>query len=310
MTNYTKPISLIEHVAPSIAHTKAILFAPFNLSRWLAIGLCAWLATLGEGRGPNLLSEEYNETLNQVQSTLTAHPMLFGVLVIFSIALTVMIIWLGSRGRFMFYHCVLYNSNEIAHPWHYYQHLAASLFKFRLILAIMGIASGMGFMGLITSTAGSAFQVSDLSLILPESPFLMPLLLIILGLLICDILTNDFVVPIMHKHTLTCTAAWSHVWRTVGASKLTLFLYLLFKAMVAMAVGSAFLFIGLITRNTIYQMLMIPYVGTLILLPVLTFKRVFALHYLRQFGPDFDLFASDSGPSEDDSESPSDDHWS
>jgi hypothetical protein len=306
MNNYTKPISLIDHVAPSIAHTKAILFAPFNVSRWLAIGLCAWLATLSESGGPNLLSEEYNKPLNQVQNTLASHPMLLGALLIFSIAFTIMVIWISSRGRFMFYHCVLYNSNQVAHPWHYYQHLAASLFRFRLILAIIGILLGMGFMGLIISAAGSTFQISDLPLLLPQSAFLMPLLLIILGLLICDMLTNDFVIPIMHKHTLTCTAAWSVVWGTVGASKLNIFWYLLFKAMVAMAVGSAFLFLGLITRDAIYQMLMIPYIGALVLLPILTFKRTFALHYLRQFGPDFDLFASEPEPNEDESEPSSD----
>ncbi len=91
MNNYTKPISIIDLVAPSINHTKTILSAPLNLKRWLAIGVCAWLATLGEGVGPNLLSEEYNETLNQFQNTLASHPMLLGALLIFGIALTAMV---------------------------------------------------------------------------------------------------------------------------------------------------------------------------------------------------------------------------
>ncbi len=306
MNDYTRPISLIDHVVPSLGHTKAILFAPFNLSRWLAIGLCAWLATLVESGGPNFLSEEYSDTRNEVQNTLASHPALLGALLIFSIAFTVMAIWISSRGRFMFYHCVLYNSDEVTHPWHYYQHLAASLFRFRLILAIIGILLCIAFMGLIISAAGPTFQVSDLRQVLLQSAFLMPVLLIILGLLICDMLTNDFVIPVMHKHTLTCTAAWSVVWGTVGASKLNIFLYLLFKAVVTIAVGSAFLLLGLITRNAIYQMLMIPYIGTLVLLPILTFKRAFALHYLRQFGPDFDLFLSEPDPSEGKSGSSSD----
>jgi hypothetical protein len=302
MNNYTKPVSIIDLVSPSINHTRAILSAPLNLKRWLAIGVCAWLATLGEGVGPNLLSEEYNETLNQFQNTLASHPMLLGALLIFGIAITAMVIWISSRGRFMFYHCVLYNSDQIAHPWHYYQHLAASLFRFRLVLAIVGILLGIAFMGLTISTGGPAFQISDLPEVLPESAFVMPLLLVALGLLICDMLTNDFVIPVMHRHTLTCTAAWSYVWLTVGARKVNIFRYLLFRALVAMAVGFAFLLLGLITRGGIYQVLIIPYVGTVLLLPIATFKRAFSLLYLRQFGPDFDAFAPEPVSSEDDPE--------
>jgi hypothetical protein len=155
------------------------------------------------------------------------------------------------------------------------------------------------FMGHIVSTSGSTFHISDLPELLPESTFLMPLLLVVLSLLICDMLTNDFVIPIMHKHTLTCTAAWSYLWLTVGTNKFNLFLYLLFKALVAMTVGFAFLFLGMITGGVVSQMLIIPYVGTLLLLPILTFKRSFSLHYLRQFGSDFDLFAPEPEPEPD-----------
>ncbi|MCP4453373.1 MAG: hypothetical protein GY809_18090 [Planctomycetes bacterium] len=302
-----KSISLIGQIGPAVDHTKAILFAPFNLKRWLAIGFCAWLASLGEGRGPNPFSETNNEITNRTQDTLNSNPGLFGAVLIFGIAFAVTMTWLSSRGRFMFYHCALYNSDKVAHPWHYYQHLAASLFKFRLVLVMIGTVLVIVFIGHIISTAGSAFQISDLPDLLPESAYLMPLLLVIVGLLICDMLTTDFVIPVMHKHTLTCTAAWSYLWLTLGTNKSNLFLYLLFKALVAMTVGFVLLFLGMITRGVIYQMLLIPYVGTLLLLPVFTFKRVLALHYLRQFGPEFDAFVSEPVPSEDQSEPTVDD---
>ena len=35
----------------------------------------------------------------------------------------------------------------------------------------------------------------------------------------------------------------------------------------------------------------LPYLGTVLLLPVLVFNRAYALHYLAQFGPTFDVFA-------------------
>jgi hypothetical protein len=34
----------------------------------------------------------------------------------------------------------------------------------------------------------------------------------------------------------------------------------------------------------------IPYIGTVLLLPVLVFKRSYPLYFLRQFGPGYDVF--------------------
>jgi hypothetical protein len=34
----------------------------------------------------------------------------------------------------------------------------------------------------------------------------------------------------------------------------------------------------------------IPYLGTVLLLPVLVFKRSYSIYFLRQFGPEYDVF--------------------
>ena len=36
--------------------------------------------------------------------------------------------------------------------------------------------------------------------------------------------------------------------------------------------------------------MMLPYVGTVLLLPVLMFKRCYSLYFLAQFGRDYDVF--------------------
>ena len=38
-------------------------------------------------------------------------------------------------------------------------------------------------------------------------------------------------------------------------------------------------------------LMMIPYIGTVLLLPILVFSRAYSLHFLAQFGPRFDAFA-------------------
>lgn len=226
-----------------------------------------------------------------------------------ALVLTVLFVWLSSRGRFMFYHCVLYNSDLVVQPWHFYRHLANSLFHFRLWLAAIGLVFAISVAGAAAYTLGPALEVTSIGAL---GPFLLliPLLIVIpLGLLVCDVLTNDFIVPIMHKHTLTCTAAWSRLWPLITAHTLDVFLYLLFKAVIAVALVAALLFLGMITCGCACCLTALPYLGTVLLLPVPTFKRSFALHYLRQFGPEFDLFASEPEPIQD-QPGPSIDHYS
>lgn len=295
------------HVGPSIEHTKSILFAPFDLNRWLAIGFCAWLASFGEGGGPNVEYKQHQQEVDEAFNFIATNPFVWGGILVLAIVLIVLVLWLSSRGRFMFYHCVLYNSDQVVHPWHYYQHLAGSLFRFRLVLAAIGLAWGLAVMGIITS-GGGPLEINDLEALWPRLLPLFPLALIPLALLICEVLTTDFVLPIMHKHTLTCTAAWSRLGSLLGAHTLDFFLYLLFKVMLAVALVAALIFLGMITCGCACCLSALPYLGTVLLLPVPTFKRAFSLHYLRQFGPDFDLFATESEPAEDPSEPPANDY--
>jgi hypothetical protein len=37
-------------------------------------------------------------------------------------------------------------------------------------------------------------------------------------------------------------------------------------------------------------LLLLPYLGTVLLLPVLVFKRAYPLYFLAQFGPEYDVF--------------------
>lgn len=301
-----RSISLMDQIGPSIEHTKSILLAPFDLNRWLAIGFSAWLASLGEGgSGGNVNrdSGEANEVVNRSLDFLAANPIFMASLMILGIALVVLMIWLSSRGRFMFYHCVLYNSDRIVQPWHYYRHLASSLFRFRLWVTVIGAVYIMAVAGSAVHILGPTLNAVNIGALGPLV-LLAPVLIVIpLGLLICGVLTNDFVIPIMHKHTLTCTAAWSRLWPLITAHTLNIFGYLLFKAVIAVALVTILFFLGMITCGCACCLASLPYLGTVLLLPVPTFKRSLSLHYLRQFGPDFDLFVSEPNPDEDQPES-------
>jgi hypothetical protein len=54
---------------------------------------------------------------------------------------------------------------------------------------------------------------------------------------------------------------------------------------------SAVVFVAVIATCCILGcFLIIPYLGTVLLLPVLILKRAYSLYYLAQYGPEFDCF--------------------
>ena len=42
--------------------------------------------------------------------------------------------------------------------------------------------------------------------------------------------------------------------------------------------------------------LLVPFVGTVVLLPILVFKRAYSLYYLAQYGPEYDVFPPPAPP--------------
>ena len=48
MTTQPANVSVTLPISPAIERVKLLLFRPFDLGKWFAIGFCAWLATLGQ----------------------------------------------------------------------------------------------------------------------------------------------------------------------------------------------------------------------------------------------------------------------
>ena len=67
-------------------------------------------------------------------------------------------------------------------------------------------------------------------------------------------------------------------------------LYLLFQIVLSMAIGVLVLCAILVTCCVAGCVMAIPYLGAVLLLPVSTFKRSYSLHYLAQYGPEYNVF--------------------
>ena len=116
-------ISVIDPIMPAIERVKIMLFRPFDLSKWFTIGFCAWLAYLlqGGGGGGGNYSHPGQDGYPDFHNFLNEHLMLVivlgSVLAGLIIAIVVTCLWLSSRGKFMFLHCVAKNKAEIVLPW-------------------------------------------------------------------------------------------------------------------------------------------------------------------------------------------------
>jgi hypothetical protein len=63
-----------------------------------------------------------------------------------------------------------------------------------------------------------------------------------------------------------------------------------------MAIGVMILALVLVTCCCAGCLLAIPYLGTVLLLPVLVFKRSYSLYYLAQYGREYDALSSPMPP--------------
>ena len=104
--------------------------------------------------------------------------------------------------------------------------------------------------------------------------------------------TVDFVVPIMFLRRSRCLAAWKEFWGLLASHAGLFTLYILFQVVLGMAIGIIVLTAIIVTCCIACCLMIIPYIGTVVLLPVLVFKQSYPLYFLQQFGSDFDVFSA------------------
>jgi len=296
-------IAYFEPFSRAWSRMKIALFKPFDLHKWFIIGFNAFLAGLTEwprgsgssgGRGDTSF-REFLDFPNKAWEWLTSHPGWFIGIVfigIFIIILGVILIWLSSRGTFMFLDNVVHDRAEIAKPWKRYRVEGNSLFLWRLVFIMICTILFTSYIIFFFTTAshlynGSYYERAPVFLIVVMS-FLFILTAIVIGFI--SMFLNSFVAPIMYKNNIKATQAWS---RFLSLFKRHLFHFILYGlllfvlgilSVIAIAVA------GLLTCCVGFLLLIIPYIGTVITLPIWYTFRAFSLEFLAQFGPEYELF--------------------
>jgi hypothetical protein len=232
---------------------------------------------------------------------MNSHPLLLMAIIfggLFIIAVVIVILWVSSRGSFMFLDNVVRNKAEISVPWKRFKTLGNSLFVWRLVFGLIGLLLSVLFMVFFFMTASHYYENQrNLGI-----PIIMAVAMGLFFLLLMAIIAyiylflRDFVVPIMYKNNIKAVPAWRMFLSVLGKHPFHFILYGLLILMLMVAFIIAVVFAGLITCCIGWFLLVIPYIGTVITLPIWYVFRAFSLEFLGQFGPEYELFPRPESP--------------
>jgi hypothetical protein len=192
----------------------------------------------------------------------------------------------------MFLDSVVRDRVEIAKPWREYQKEGNSLFIWRLLLGLASIAA-FGLVFTYFFVRGAALYDTGIRPALSIG-FFVGTGLVVLGLLLVwgyiILFLKDFVSALMYKNRITAGAAWKlflgifkrYPLHFIGYGLIVFFLMIVFVIAVIVA--------GLITCCIGWILLAIPFISTVVTLPVWYALRAFSLEFLAQFGPEYDVF--------------------
>ncbi|MDZ7263603.1 MAG: hypothetical protein ONB16_03395 [candidate division KSB1 bacterium] len=299
------------------------LFKPFDLVKWMVLGFTAFLAGLTKSSG-NLGGRGFSRNLGYklkdfgellalpilIWDWLQVHSgwfalIIFGILLL--IALGVVLLWLSARGRFMFLDNVVHDRAVVKQPWHEFKREGDSLFAWELVFLLIVLLMVILFMVQAYYSARNIYF---------EAKFPPQLLLPIIGLVILGLLSgllfayisvflHNFVVPIMYRDRITATQAWRRFLSLFANRWGHFLLYGLFWFGLHIVAIMAIALAGLLTCCIGFLLLIIPYIGSVITLPISYTFTALGPEFLAQFGSEYDIFhrhepatvASENSPS-------------
>src|ERR671919_20263 len=277
---------------------KKILFQPFDLTKWLVIGFAAFLASFSTGfhssfkpfsswsgrEDRKAIAESFRDVgpVGQMDWWLIV-LIVIGALIFLALILALM--WLGARGRFIFTDCIVRNRGAIVVPWKEFRAQGNSFFLFSLLIALCVIGL------VVIAVLGLALPlIAEGSGARPGLGFWIGLSLFLFFVLCLSIgwtLISQLMVPIMYRARSLARQAFAQSVGLIAFSPGPIILYLLFLLVITVAAG----LISCLAACVTCCIAAIPYIGTVLLLPIPVTLHAFSLLFLRQFGSDYDVWA-------------------
>ena len=187
---------------------------------------------------------------------------------------------------------VAHDAPAVGEPWRRYREHANSLFGFTLVVTVIAwigllatgaIAAVMAWPDLVNDTMGDralAAVIFAVTFSLIQG----------VALVLIYAILEDFVVPVMYLRGERVTVAWRTARRellepAIGA----IVRFYLMKIVLAIVIGV----IAMTATCLTCCVTAIPYIGTVVLLPLFVFRRCYSLAFVEQYGPSWQIFEGD-----------------
>lgn len=303
MNGNDRKIEILTPFNLALQWTTQVLFRPFDLEKWLVIGFAAFLSHLAGGTGINFNPAsfrnrnhwDFRTTSHNFYSTsdhVSVWLILFVTAAVFVIviAIVLVLLWIGCRGRFILVDCVVRNRGSIKEPWREFREVANSFFGFLLAVVLLFMVMAL--------VAGSPF-ILWLALHHGDVNF-GPVIVLGLGLWIAFVfvfalawgLISQFMIVTMYRRRCGAVEAFRSTVSLIMSDPVPFILYILFLFVLSILVAM----VSCIATCVTCCIAAIPYVGTVILLPLYVFLAAYPLLFARQFGPDWDAWANLTTP--------------
>lgn len=301
--------SAADAIGQAVERSKQLLFQPMKPERWFALGFTVFLAQLGEynfnplqapglpfgsGSSPSFptrpggagagFQQMVDDAVRAFYDDLALYVTLVSVGVVLTIGISVVVLWLSSRAKLMLVESVVRGRVDLGQQWNAAAELGMSVFKFRLWLQLGGSLITLGALALAIVTGLSDFQsghFAGVRALMSYAIFGFATLAAGLPMAVAVLLFDDFVLPLMVARNVRVREAWSMCRREVLAGNWSnLVLFYILRALLAFGIAIAVWVLNCVTCCLVS----IPYISSVVLLPVFVFWRAFPLYYMEQLG--------------------------
>jgi hypothetical protein len=302
---------------------KAMLFRPFHIETWFVVGFSRFLATLFSHTGSvanwstpwrdrahhgvDVQAEQAFDHVRDAALRLLENPVVLaaiaaGLIVLMLVGLV--LAWVSARAEFIFLDNVAMRRAAFSEPWGRLGKLGQSLFLWRALFSFSFIVPLAFILVPFAGTISGLVRTGHF-----ELPAIAAMVLGVAcgGVLLLVLawfywIMDTFVVPIMYRYQENATEAWRRFWPLLFGNPGSFLAFTVFYVVVTMAAGIAAAIIGFGTCCIGVVLMIIPYIGSVVLLPWSVTMRGLGPEFLAQFGSEWATFPA--VPADEDDGSP------
>ncbi|MEA2734895.1 MAG: hypothetical protein QOE14_1346 [Humisphaera sp.] len=237
---------------------------------------------------PPTPQQEFQTFLNEAKQFFFNHAWWIVPVAIAAVVIIIILMWVRARGKFMFLDGVANDRAAVSEPWTRLRPQANSYFRFELLLSALGLMSfavlaGVLFLLVMPDIRAQQFGGASIAAIIIGS-LVTICAVVVFG--VVHAIAGDFLIPLMYLRTTSIVPAWREFRSALLPGNFWSFV--LFYLM-RIVLGIATAVIAMFATCATCLIAALPYIGTVLFLPLFVFHRCYSLYFLRQFGPEYNI---------------------